>query len=303
MRNEYNLGRRFAKARLPRLYGYLPSREQTIVGFFLHSTRSGSCGNPREAEGTENWINNPNNPGGAYDGLVGLDGQQIKASHWEQNEQPLWAGGWGGDGTWNAQQYYIHIEIAQGCIDDPYTEAQVESVAQWVAEESVKRGFAIQHIAYLKQYGAPPEGVCSHDASANGTKLGKSDPGYQWPWDVFVARAIQRAREYTGQGEEDMPDPRVDGLITQVAGLANAVERLTKIVAGNGIAPKGIIVDLDGKVMNPDGSVPLELITGEDAVDFLVRNGSSLHLGIAIVEAEGRSLIAEEHREKTQGTV
>lgn len=196
---DYNAERRFIRARLDRLVGNLPNRRSTIKGVFLHSTRSGRCGNPVEGEGTENWMFHPSNQGAAYDGLVYPNGQQVKAMRWEEDEQPLWAGGWGGERTWNAQQFYVHLEVAQGCIDDPFTDEQIESTAQWTAELAQRYAFDIKRIVFLDQTGVPPEGVCDHQNSANGAKLGKSDPGYMWPWEQF----IKRARVLAGQDEDD----------------------------------------------------------------------------------------------------
>lgn len=196
---DYNAERRFIRARLDRLVGHLPNRRNTIKGVFLHTTRSGRCGNPVECEGTENWMFHPSNKGSAYDGLVCGSGQQIKAMRWEEDEQPLWAGGYGDEGTWNAQQFYVHLEIAQACIDDPFTDEQVESTAQWTAELAKRYFFDISRIAFLSQTGVPPEGVCDHQHSANGAKLGKSDPGPLWPWEKF----IKRARVLAGQDEDE----------------------------------------------------------------------------------------------------
>jgi N-acetylmuramoyl-L-alanine amidase len=250
---DYNAGRRFARARLPRLFGTLPGRSTQIRGVFLHSTRSGRCGNPAEAEGTENWLNNPNNPGGAWDGLIGYDGEQVKCSHWERDEQPLWAGGFGGPGTWSAQANYLHIEICQPCITDPYTDAQVESVAQWTAELARVHGFDIVRIPYLEQVGEPPQGVTSHDSSANGRRLGKSDPGPLWPWDRFIARA----RQLAGHAEEDT--------MGMTPAELERLERLERLLGANGI--------------DSDGDRETDLV-GEDALAHADKQGWSAFLGI-----------------------
>lgn len=221
---DYNAERRFIRARLDRLVGKLPNRRNTIKGVYLHATRSGRCGNPVEGEGTENWMFHPSNQGSAYDGLVYPNGQQVKAMRWEEDEQPLWAGGYGDFGTWNAQQFYVHFEIAQGCIDDPFTDEQVESTAQWVAELAQRYVFDIRRIEFLFQTGVPPEGICDHEHSANGVKLGKSDPGHMWPWEQFIKRARVLARQDEDDEMQENERKLMLAMATVLAGKSTGVD-------------------------------------------------------------------------------
>jgi hypothetical protein len=254
--SDYNASRRFIRARRADLVGILPGRAHQIRGVFLHSTRSGRCGNPLEGVGTENWMSHPGNPGAAYDALIYPDGQQVQATRWDRDEQPLWAAGWGNAGTWSAQQNYIHIEIAQACIDDPFTPEQIESAAQWTAEifRPLVAPF-IERIPFLAQVGTAPYGVADHQHSANGRKLGKSDPGPLWPWADYLARANQLLHE-----EETMTPEQLARL-----------ERLERLLAGNGISTAG------------DGAVDL---TGEAALAYADERGWSAFLGILLARRE-----------------
>jgi len=197
---DYNANRRFIKARLPRLVGSLPGRGKQIRGVFIHSTRSGNSGGD-DGPGTENWANNPANPGAFWDALIYENGQQVKCTNWERDEQPLWAGGQGDGNTWSAQENYIHLEFAQGLISDPFTPAQMESGAQWIAEMARVHGFPVQRIEFLAQTGPRPYGLCDHEHSANGRKLGKSDPGPQFGWAALIERINEINRP------EPVPEP------------------------------------------------------------------------------------------------
>jgi hypothetical protein len=187
---DYNANRRFITSRLPRLVGNLPGRGKAIRGVFIHATRSGHSEGD-DGPGTENWASNPSNTGAFWDALIYEDGQQVKCTNWEQDEQPLWAAGYGNSGTWSAQDNYIHIEFAQGTIDDEFTAAQLESGAQWIAEMARVHAFPVQRIAFLAQTGERPYGLADHENSANGRKLGKSDPGYRFPWAALIERITE----------------------------------------------------------------------------------------------------------------
>lgn len=179
---------RFIKARRADLVGINRGRSGRIRGVMIHATRSGRYDND-DGPGTENWGNNPNNGGAFQDAIVGGDGTRILCTNIERDEQPLWCAGWGGDETWNAQDYYLMVEFSQGTIDSRYTFEEIDSGAQLVGRWAKQYGFEIIRIPELWQTGYAPEGLCTHDRSANGRKLGKSDPGPLFPWEEFIRRA------------------------------------------------------------------------------------------------------------------
>ena len=204
--------RRFIKARLPRLVARNTNRPGGICGVMIHATRSGTSMSATEDLGTENWMNNPNNGGAAYDALVYRNGLQVQGCRWEEGEEPRWAAGWGEQGSWSAQDHYLHLEIPQGTTFDPYDYAAIDSAAQWVAEWSRTYTFPLERIPWLAQTGVPPRGICTHEGSSNGRRLGKSDPGPVFPWDLFLGRC----RFWATEGEMD---PRLDAVIAALGGM------------------------------------------------------------------------------------
>jgi len=177
------------KGRHDYLVGSLPNRGKQIAGVMIHATRGGSL-NPThdDGPGTENWALHPENKGAYWDELIfRKDGTRVISTNWD-TEFPKWTAGYGSGGTWAASDYYIQIEVSQSHIDQPYHENSIDSLAESVAEKSVKYDFPIVRIPYLEQMGVPPRGICTHEDSANGRKLGKSDPGPKFPWGSFLWR-------------------------------------------------------------------------------------------------------------------
>lgn len=204
----------------PHLVGY---RLRPITGVMIHSTRGGrSAGD--DGPGTENWGNSAYNLGAFWDGLVFESGQQVRGCPDERSRQPLWCAGYGDNGTWSAQDFYFQLELAQGTIDDPFPHEQLVSAAQWVAELADKHGFIIRRIPYLSQVGEPEDGICSHEDSANGRRLGKSDPGPMFPWDTFIKLAQSFQNEEEDEEDDDMADELMAARITN---LENYIYGLT----------------------------------------------------------------------------
>ena len=179
----------------------LADRASRIAGVMLHSTRSGTADGD-DGPRTEGWWSNPLNivqdtpPWGSYaDVLIDEDGTRVICTDWDI-EYATWTAGYGGAGTWAAGIYYIQIEIAQGTLLEPFTDAAIESLAEKVRALSIRYGFPIERISFLDQTGVPPRGICTHEGSANGVKTGKTDPGPMFPWERFLELA---------RGEEAMP--------------------------------------------------------------------------------------------------
>ena len=177
----------------------MPNRR--IRGVQLHCTRSG-VSHGDDGLRTEQWAANHSNVQGVdswnrwgsfQDVIICEDGTRILCTQWD-SESPTYGAGYGSDGTWNASEHYLQVEIAQGKTDAPFYEAQIESVAEFCADMGERYGFDPLHrIPFLDQTGVPPQGICTHEDSANGRKYGKSDPGYMFNWDRFFGyvRAFQ----------------------------------------------------------------------------------------------------------------
>lgn len=210
-------------------------RDRVIAGVMIHSTRGGSTDpNYDDLVGTENWAMHPSNGSAAqgwgsyWDEVIGRrTGERVISTNWD-NEYASWCAGYGGTGTWAAGIYYIQIEVCQSQINQPFTDVQIESLAQSVGEKAKRYGFPIQRIPYLAQVGTPPKGICTHEDSANGRKTGKSDPGPLFPWDTFLARA----RFYAGE-EEEVTREELDAVIGElVRDIWGSAERRAELVAG-----------------------------------------------------------------------
>lgn len=189
--------RRPIKAHSPWLVREMPNRGKEIAGLMVHITASGKKGNPTECSGTENWWNNPTNKhndtpdwGSYADMLFCASGTQIVCTDTD-TEYAAWTAGYGaaGTGTWPAGMHYIQCELAIGTIHEEFPDAMIDSFAQYAAEQSLKYDFPLTRIAFLKQVGEKPRGICTHEDSANGKVYGKQDPGPMFPWDTFLAKA------------------------------------------------------------------------------------------------------------------
>lgn len=179
-------------------------RDRVIVGVMIHATRGGSTDpNYDDLVGTENWAMHPSNGSAAqgwgsyWDEVIGRrTGERVISTNWD-TEYASWTAGFGGAGTWAAGIPYIQIEVCQSHPSQPYTDVQIDSLAQSVAGKSKRYGFPITRIPFLAQTGTPPPGICTHEDSANGLRTGKSDPGPLFPWDTF----LRKARAYAGGDE------------------------------------------------------------------------------------------------------
>ena len=182
-------------ARNPWLIRTLPGREAMIAGLMLHSTRSGKRDGD-DGPRTERWWANPVNivrdkpPWGSYaDLLIYEDGTRVLCTD-PDREYATWTAGYGGTGTWAAGIYYIQIELAQGTLDEPFTDALIDSLAEATAMLARRYDFPIARIPFLAQTEwPPPGGIADHEHCANGRKHGKSDPGPLFPWETYLARA------------------------------------------------------------------------------------------------------------------
>lgn len=232
-------------------------RGREIAGVMIHATRSGTKGT-KDGPGTENWLGHPSNTqavSSSWDSLFWDDGTQVQLGD-RDNSFPTWCAGYGDAGTWNAGLYYLQYELAQGTVDSPFAEATIDSLAQQVARDAKTYDFPIVRLPFLTQVGPVPRGITAHDACANGRKLGKSDPGYLFPWDAF----IERANHYLNGGEDELS-----------AEDRARLDRLERLLGGNGITVRVTADNIDiVRKGHPDAKVGEDrVLIGGHAVEYL----------------------------------
>ena len=158
-------------------YRVLPSpnhsgRRNQTRGVVIHATRSGKpyLGLQEEYEGTISYIRTPNVQA-SYNVVIGP---------WEMAvcvDAPL--------ASWHAEENnltHLSIGLAQPVIAMSYTRFQVEATAYVTQYWHSLFGFPLQRV--FSQY---QRGILGHEDTEQGKRSGKSDPGYRWPWDEFIA--------------------------------------------------------------------------------------------------------------------
>ena len=211
----------------PNLWGIRDIANRDIRGVMLHETRSGS---PEIEDGgsAENWFGSPANARGGNpptwcsmtEVLIWEMGDQVIYTD-HRNQYAAWTAGWGEfyTGTWPAGKFYIQIEIAHGTGVEPYNPTQLDSVAQLVAEYSIEYKFPLVKIPFLYQTENPkPRGIATHKDSANGKKLGKTDPGSAFPWSEF----LRITEDYAQPPNEPTLEERMENAERYLAGLNEA---------------------------------------------------------------------------------
>lgn len=192
--------RRISKAPNPWLFRPRLTRGDQLVGAQIHASRSG-ISDGDDGPRTGRWMWNANNGsaaqgwGGSCDLIISENGDRLPVNPNPDLFEPTYSAGFGDSGTWSGGWFYRQIEMAQGRTTDPYTFAQIDSLAEYLVAENVPP----IRIPWLTQTGIPPVGICTHEDSENGRKLGKSDPGPLFPWALLFERMAAR-----GSKEDDM---------------------------------------------------------------------------------------------------
>ena len=185
----------------------------------VHATRSGVRwdgwpGQSSEFQATCNWVQNDGNKqvsgygqawGGCAHAVISEQGRL--ASFWDKaTRYTTYAAGYGEYGWppgWACDWLAISYELCQPLGDMPFTDACLERAAIEMAKDCIAFGIEPVRIPYLSQQEPMDSvsGFVGHEDTANGHKVGKTDPGPLFPWDEFMADVRRRIAE-----EDDMPE-------------------------------------------------------------------------------------------------
>ncbi len=164
-------------------------RTQPVRIVIIHATRGGTSSAGWEYIATKNWFQSPNNPGSMASRIIGPNGEHCIAL--DDSQVPHWSAGYGSIGyptEFLIDAYAISYEVAQPNDNYPFTEAQYIRLAQEVAKDCKTHNIPPLMLDLRPVQRFPvPAGITRHDRTANGTKLGKSDPGKMFDEAKFMA--------------------------------------------------------------------------------------------------------------------
>lgn len=155
----------------------------------IHATRSGVSMNPTEFEGTLNWFkSNPRHVSAHW--VVSRTG--VKARVAPDDWQTVHAG--------QHNPFAWGIELEQGVEADGFTPAQLFAAAE------ICKGYHEDFGVPLVQMerGEFGEGFVGHEDTPQGIAAGKSDPGFKFPWPLFMemlapTTAVELVEHYPGE--------------------------------------------------------------------------------------------------------
>lgn len=186
-------------------------RTRPVRLIFLHATRGGSATQAIEYTATKNWFQSPNNnAGGTWGGcasrIIGPLGEHCIVM--DDDKYPTYSGCYGAIGPpqeYCVDEYAISYELAQQNNQIRFTEAQYVRLAQEVAADCRKHGIPPVMVDVRSgQFYPVPTGITRHDRTANGVKLGKSDPGTMFDEAKFLGLLKAELEEDMALTDEDI---------------------------------------------------------------------------------------------------
>jgi len=160
----------------------------------IHATR-GDAPMDVQYQATVDWFTRAPNLGGfgpTADVVIGANGERAEVVGWRETHSAF-AAGYGGKGSvlqYAVDEVAIAIEVAQPATQEPYTAAAIAELVEFLRPIVSELQIPLVHVGYWDQdrYADVPRGFLGHEDTANGTRLGKSDPGPLFPWDDLFAR-------------------------------------------------------------------------------------------------------------------
>lgn len=111
------------------------------------------------------------------------------------NERGNYSAGYGDVGPfygWAADEKAISVELAQSDQLEPFTAATIEALITYVRQRTKDWNLDIpaKRLYYWDQLFSTqvPRGWIGHEDTANGQRLGKTDPGDKFPWEYVLAK-------------------------------------------------------------------------------------------------------------------
>ena len=162
----------------------------------LHGTR-GPTTLAAQYGATVNWFTNSGNGrsglgwGSQADAVVGTRSGEITFFGDYRTSRPNWSAGFGGNSatTWGADEWALSLELAHRALGDPFHDEVIENALVVCRHWMQEFGIPATHIAWDQLRSEDvPHGLIGHDETANGHRLGKSDPGHSFPWNNFLRR-------------------------------------------------------------------------------------------------------------------
>ena len=155
----------------------MPKSARTVI---IHATRSGQSMNPSEFEGTLNYMSTPGTTSSHW--VISRDGVRARVVF---DDQEAWHASEDNDNAWG-------IELEQGAEEDGFTPAQMDALVSVC--QGYMQDFGVEAVHCTDSLGP---GFIGHEETAQGQSYGKSDPGYLFDWDWFIAAL-------SGEGEPAM---------------------------------------------------------------------------------------------------
>jgi len=176
-------------------------RTRPISIVLIHATRSSQpYTSAKEYSATVNWFVSPNNIirkdetyGSMASRIIGNFGGHCIVM--PDDVYPAYSAG-------HIDPMAISFEICQPTNATPFHPSDIDRAVVEVAAVCKQYGIPPRHIRYLSGDNHEGPGIAFHDASANGTTYGKSDPGVLFDRDGFCGRVA--AAMQTEPEEDDM---------------------------------------------------------------------------------------------------
>ncbi len=153
---------------------HFSSNRPKTLGVVLHSTRGGTASAATDYEATINWFVNPNSQVSAH---VVIGPQRVCRMVDDADQ------------AWHAEEHnatHLGMEIAQPKIDTPFSDFQYEAAAILVREWCAKYNLPLKHVTDSSE-----RGMIGHEETAQGRRVGKTDPGPRFDWPRFVSLLVE----------------------------------------------------------------------------------------------------------------